>query len=98
MAYWPATVMECIEILTGQLSFKDRVAIANMSPDEIADLNLGNGSFIQETFGLLSGNDELLQDCAQEADRQYLSPEEASVVILARLGLELQKTHKLRKV
>lgn len=62
---------------------------------EVADLNLSIGNFIRNSFGLWSGNDELMWSCTKEARRKILHEDEASAIIIARLALELEKSHKL---
>lgn len=64
---------------------------------EVADLNLSIGNFIRNSFGLWSGNDELMWSCTKEARRKILHEDEASAIIIARLALELEKSHKLRR-
>ncbi len=94
----PKTVEEAVEHLIEVLPLKDKVTIANMSADEVGELNLSLGNYIRNSFGLWSGNDELMLSCTKAARRKILHEDEASAVILARLALELEKTHKLRTV
>jgi len=61
---------------------------------EAADLNLSIGNFIRNSFGLWSGNDELMWSCTKEARRKILHEDEASDIIIARLALALEKSHK----
>lgn len=94
----PGTVRQAVEYLIEVLPLKDRVAIANMSADEIGELNFTLGNYIRNSFGLWSGNDSLLWSCAKEAGRRIVREDDASAVILAGLALALEKTHKLRKM
>jgi hypothetical protein len=94
----PRNVEAAVAYLTDVLSLKDKVTIANMSADEIGDLNQTLGNYIRNAFGLWSGNDRLMWSCTKEAGRQVSKVDEASAIILGRLALELEKTHKLRSV
>ena len=94
----PTSVAEAVVCLVEVLSLKDKVSIANMSADEIGDLNQTLGNYIRNAFGLWSGNERLMWSCAKEAGRKVSREDEASAVILGRLALELEKTHKLRSV
>ncbi len=94
----PTSVEEAVGYLIEVLSLKDKASIANMSADEISDLNQTLGNYIRNAFGLWSGNDRLVWSCTKEAGRKVSREDEASAIILGRLALELEKTHKLRSV
>jgi hypothetical protein len=94
----PRSVAEAVAYLIEVLSLKDKVAIANMSADEVHELNQTLGNYIRNAFGLWAGNDHLLWSCTKEAGRKVFKEDDASAVILGALALELEKTHKLRKV
>jgi len=94
----PRSVEEAVAQLIEVLSLKDKVTIANMSADEVGELNQTLGNYIRNAFGLWSGNEHLMWSCTREAGRKVLKEDDASSVILGRLALELEKTHKLRRV
>jgi hypothetical protein len=94
----PASVEEAVGYLIDVLSLKDKVSIANMSADEVGELNQTLGNYIRNAFGLWSGNKRLMWSCTKEAGRQVDREDEASAIILGRLALDLEKTHKLRPV
>ena len=94
----PKTVAEAVRYLIEALPLKDRVLIANMSADEISELNATLGNYIRNSFGLWAGNDHLMWSCSKEAGRRVEAVGDASGVILACLAIELEKTHKLRGV
>ena len=94
----PKTVEEAVGYLVEILPLKDRVTIANMSAAEIGDLNGTLGNYIRNSFGLWSGNEHLMWSCSKEAGRKVVAVDEASAIILGRLALELEKTHKLRGI
>jgi hypothetical protein len=94
----PRTVEVAVQYLMDELPLKDKVRIANMTADEVEDMHFRLGVFIRNRFGLWEGNPHLLLDCAEDAGQDIQHADEASAVILGRLALELEKTHKLRKV
>jgi hypothetical protein len=94
---YPNTVEEAVQYLMEELSLKDKVVIAKMSADEVAELNLSVGNYIRHLFGLWDGNNHLMWSCAKEAGKGIIHEDEASAIILGRLALELEKTHKLQR-
>jgi hypothetical protein len=94
----PTTVAAAVDHLVEVLSLKDKVAIANMSADELGELNLSLGNYIRNSLGLWAGNKSLLWSCAKDAGKAIEHPDDASAIIIARLALALEKTHKLRPI
>jgi hypothetical protein len=94
----PRTVEEAVAHLVDKLPLKDKVQIANMSADEVGTLNHTLGSYIRNKFDLWSGNGKLIWSCAREAGKKIRHADEASAIIISRLALELEKTHKLRSL
>jgi hypothetical protein len=92
----PQTVDEAIEILETQLPLKDKTLIANMTEDELLNLQRTLGVYIEKQFGLLSDNRALLDSCRFVAKDHYLHWNQASAVIIRKLWKKLQQTHKLR--
>lgn len=94
----PKTVDEAVRYLVDVLSLKNRVQIAKMTNQERALLNRTLGNYIRRQFRLERNNDSLMADCAREAETDLLRPDEASALIITKLALELEKTHKLRSL
>ncbi len=94
----PKTVKEAVYFLVEAMPLKDRVAIANMTADQLESLNIGLGKFIRRRFRLSGENPPLAADCSRIAGRIILDPMEASAIILSILAQELEKTHRLRKL
>jgi hypothetical protein len=94
----PKTIEEAVAYLIDTLPLKDKVTIANMSADEIGALNMGLGNYIRNSFGLWSDNKALLWSCSKDAGQEINTPDEASAIIIARLALALEKTHKIRPI
>lgn len=93
---FPKTVDEAVQQLKAILPLKDRTMMANMQSDELDHLETGLGEYIKQHFGLYTGNQELMQSCAQYGNLQKLIPDEACAVILRALWQDLKSTHKLR--
>ena len=94
----PRTVEECVERLNTIVSLKERALIANIQADELGQLRGGLGEFIKNAFGLYSGNDALMQSCAQVGKLSRPLAEEACAVILRAFWEDLRRTHRLRVV
>ncbi|MFZ7128089.1 MAG: YpsA SLOG family protein [Desulfobacterales bacterium] len=94
----PRTVDQAVQVLIEKLQLKEKVRIANMNEEDLATLNSTLGMYIRNKFGLVGGNQDLLQSCADAAIRDFIYPDEASAVIIALLAHELAKTHRLRIV
>ena len=94
----PKTVSEAVEQLTREMPLKDKTVLANMSVDELSTLNSTLGSYIQDNYDILSGNDELLNSCRFVSGNRSLSVNQAASVIILELWKNMRKTHKLRVV
>lgn len=94
----PSTVEEAVEILIDELPLKDKVAIANAGTDEVGELTIDLVNHVRNAYGLLSVNKALWRSCSKSAGGEIEHPDDASAVIIARLVMELVKTHKLNSV
>lgn len=94
----PRTVADAVRFLIEEMPLRDKVAVANMSAAELVGLNRSLGNHIRNRFNLWDGQNPLIWSCAAEAGKRIDSPEAASAVIISRLAIELEKTHKLRGV
>jgi hypothetical protein len=94
----PKTVDEAVRHLIDEMDLKDKVTIANMTAGEVEGLNVSLGNAIRNKFGLWDGNPELFWSCSKDAGKEVKHADEASAIIIARLALELEKSHKLRSV
>ena len=93
---WPVTVPQAVDRLIADLFLKDKTRISAMEPFELDELHPTLGTYIKETFGLLSGNQKLVTDCMQIAHLDAMLADEAAAVIIKELWKKLQITHKLR--
>lgn len=94
----PKTIHEAVERLIAEMALKDKVVIANMTYDELADLNSNFGAYIRNAFRLWSGNHELMESCRFVSKNKKLNVDEASFAIIDALWEKLRKTHKLKVI
>ncbi len=94
----PLSVDEAVERLIVQMPLKDKATVANMSQNELQNLNLSIGTYIMNNFGLLSGNHDLFDSCRNEADGPFIREEDAVSVIIKALWKKLRQTHRLRVI
>jgi hypothetical protein len=94
----PQTVNQAVDKLVDQLSLRDKITLANMTAEELVSLQKTLGRHIREKFGLLTGNQELMNSCRFVSKRDIATESEASSVIIERLWNQLKKTHKLRVI
>jgi hypothetical protein len=94
----PRSISEAVSLLLTDMSLKDRTTLANMTEDELTNLNFTLGSYIRNAFGIWSGNEHLLEACRTASGDPTLPRKEAATVIIGELWKELRRTHKLRIV
>ena len=94
----PKSVKEAVARLISEMDLKDKVTIANMTYDELADLNSNFGSYIRNAFRLWHGNRELMESCRFVSKNKKLDTDGASFAIINELWKNLRKTHKLKIV
>jgi hypothetical protein len=98
LAVLPKTIHEAVNRLISELPLKDKVVIANMTYDELIDLNSNFGAYIRNAFRLWSGNLELLESCRFAGKDKSMNVDGASFAIIDNLWEKLRKTHKLKVV
>jgi hypothetical protein len=94
----PHNVAEAVERLIRSMPLKDKTTVANMSRDELPGLQLSLGGYIINNFGLLSGNQELMNSCRSASKKMLQHEDDAVSVIIDALWEKLQQTHKLRVI
>jgi len=94
----PRSISEAVSRLLSDMSLKDRTTMANMTEDELTNLDFTLGSYIRNAFGIWSGNGRLLEACRTASGDPALPRREAATVIIGELWKELRQTHKLRIV
>ena len=94
----PGTVDEAVDLLMEELSFGDRIIIANMKEEDLGILDFAIGKRLKSEFGFWNGNKKFLQSCRSEAGQQFIDDESASAFMIKRLWKKVQKTRVLRVV
>jgi hypothetical protein len=94
----PRNLNEAVDRLMSELSLKDKVVIANMTYDELVDLNSNLGAYIRNAFRLWSGNLELMESCRFAVKDKTINVDGASFAIIDKLWEKLRKSHKLKVV
>ena len=94
----PKTIHEAVDRLIMELTLKDKVLIANMTYDELMDLNSNLGAYIRNAFRLWSGNLELMESCKFAIKDKTINADSASFAIIDILWEKLRKTHRLKVV
>ena len=94
----PRTMHEAVDRLMSELSLKDKVIIANMTYDELVDLNSNLGAYVRNAFRLWSGNLELMESCRFAVKDKTINEDGASFAIIDNLWEKLRKTHKLKVI
>lgn len=94
----PKTIHQAVERLIAEMALKDKVVIANMTHEELVDLNSNLGAYIQNAFRLWSGNHELMESCRFVSKNKKLNVDEASFAIIDAIWEKLRKTHKLKVI
>jgi hypothetical protein len=93
----PQNVMEVVDQLISDMGLKDKTSLANLNADDLDRLRSSLGVTIRNRF-LYPRNDVLLESCRQEAGDKYLHWDQAPAIIIRKLWLTLQQTHRLRVV
>jgi hypothetical protein len=94
----PNNVRQAVDRLIGDLPFKDRVRIANMSASELPALNRALGEYIINQYGLANGNPTLMKSLRWTARRVPTDETDAAAIIVRELWKRLRVSHTLRRV
>jgi len=95
----PCTVEQVVELLYDDLSFRGKVAIANLSESDLdSSLYTAIAKTMRTEFGIYNGNTELLDSCCQYISKKYESHEDPVMVIIKELWKKAKQTHILHLV
>ena len=95
---FPQTVDVAVDRLLSEMALKDKTTMANMTENELTNLDMTLGKYIMNKFGLWSGNRALLESCRTLSETKFNNEDDAAKVIILALWKRLQNTHKLRVV
>jgi hypothetical protein len=93
----PQTVETAVNRLIDELSFEERTRLLNPSPDKTTDLLSCLTSVIRDEFQLMR-NRRLIDSCCTRIGKKWVTPEEATGLILAVLRERLPFSGALRVV
>jgi hypothetical protein len=94
----PRTVDEAVDRLIGELSLKDKTNIANMTENELMTLEFTLGTYIDNEFGIYTGNRRLIFSSKMHSGDVHMDPDAISPLIIKELWERLREGHKLRVV
>ena len=94
----PRTVNEAVERLIRELSLKDKTNIANMTETELMTLQFTLGTYIENEFGIYTGNRHLIFSSKMLSGDVHIHPDSISPLIIKELWKRLKESHKLRVV
>jgi len=94
----PKTLNAGIDILCKDLPFKTKVCIAKFDIQNIHMIYFTVLEYIRRRLGFDSGNDILLKDCSARAGYDFITVEDAVMVVLKQLKQTLEKEYILRVV
>ncbi len=96
--HMPRTVDKAIDLLMAKLSLREKIGIAKMDKLDLGVLNMTLGPYIRDEFGLLKGNQELLESCRILSGRDDLHMDVVPAIIIRLLWATLRRTHSVRVV
>lgn len=83
------TVDDVVDCLISSMNGEEIEEIKGMREEALVFLHFGLGDMIRNSFGLWSGNKDLLRACGSEDT----NPDDASMVIVERIWRRLQTRH-----
>jgi hypothetical protein len=94
----PRTVDQALSRLMSDLSLRDKTQMAKLKEEELVSLYFSLGEYIRNTFGLWSGNRELMESCRTLSGMNELQEDDASTFIVKEFLKRLHETYRLRVV
>jgi hypothetical protein len=75
---------------------QDRVQLANLKKEELAQLDVSLGRYIKDQLLRNGVNRALFESCITVSGNDTLNETDASLVIIEKLWEKLKETHRLR--
>jgi len=94
----PRIVDDAVERLIRELSLKDKTNIANMTENELMTLEFTLGTYIENEFGIYTGNRHLIFASRQISGDVHIDLGSISPLIIKELWKRLRESHELRVV
>ncbi len=95
---FPHDIQEAVHVLLDRVPMTEKTVIARMDKHELESLQSTLGKRIEAEFGLLSGNEALMQSCRYTLKRYEVHEDEIFALIIGELWKRLKETHALRIV
>jgi hypothetical protein len=87
----PRTVDEAVERLIRELSLKDKTNIATMTESELMTLEFTLGSYIDNEFGIYTGNRQLIFSSKLLSGDIHIDPDSVAPLIIKELWKRLRE-------
>jgi hypothetical protein len=88
---WPKTIDEAVDKLLELIPKMDQLHLKDTPENELIMYHFSLGMYIRNQFGLWKENKELLRSCAGKG-RNFIDPDDASMVIIEALWKRLQSS------
>ena len=92
----PITVDGAVVKLISEMHLHDRVQLANLKREELAQLDVSLGRYIKDQLLRNGVNRLLFESCITASGKVLLNESDASLVIIEKLWEKLKETHRLR--
>ena len=92
----PITVDGAVVKLISEMHLHDRVQLANLKREELAQLDVSLGRYIKDQLLRNGVNRLLFESCMTASGKVLLDESDASLVIIEKLWEKLKETHRLR--
>ena len=92
----PITVDGAVVKLISEMHLLDRVQLANLKREELAQLDVSLGRYIKDQLLRNGVNRLLFESCMTASGKVLLNESDASLVIIEKLWEKLKETHRLR--
>ena len=92
----PITVDGAVVKLISEMHLHDRVQLANLKREELAQLDVSLGRYIKDQLLRNGVNRLLFESCMTASGKVLLNESDASLVIIEKLWEKLKETHRLR--
>jgi len=95
---YPHDIKEAVHVLMDRMPMTEKAVIARMDKHEFGSLQSILGKRIEAEFGLLSGNEGLMQSSRYALKKYEVHEDEIFALIIRELWKRLKETHALRIV
>ena len=90
---YPSSVGQAVQHLLYNLPFRDKVAVAIKTENELPKLQYSLGKYIQNEFGL-DWNMSLIESCLPLSDNRAINSQDAAQIIIKELWKQLKAVQR----